>query len=419
MVVEERERVGGKAPLRVEDSFAVDRCVQSLLDTDAGVLAWIRELRLESSLLPLRPVDSAQLHGSQVVATRASSLGAIARTPGVSLRDRARLLRMPRLLARYREMLDPARPELAADLDYRSVADFGRLYFGRTLFERFVAPRATADTLGDEHELSRVAFLLHWAANAGGTAAPGLAPAPLGALAEAAAAGIDVRTRCRARQLKELPSGRLALECSGEAGDEVIEVDALVLATCAREAARLAESMLTPAERDFFGGVRTGPLVTLSVATERPVTGLPQLVRVPHVEGRPIEVLLVEPGTSGGRAPEGKGLVTLSARQDWAERNAERPDEWIASQLLAALGSILPLAARSQRGSVLHRDPEGVARFEVGAYRELARFRDVQRDRRGLGRHLYFAGDYLAGPRFEDAVSSGARAAADVAIDLR
>jgi predicted NAD/FAD-dependent oxidoreductase len=57
-------------------------------------------------------------------------------------------------------------------------------------------------------------------------------------------------------------------------------------------------------------------------------------------------------------------------------------------------------------------------RFEVGAYRALARFQHVQLDRRSLGRSLYFAGDYLSGPRFEDAIGSGLRAADALQRDL-
>ena len=414
VVVESGSVVGGKSRLESRDGLAVDRCLQVLLFADQHLLSWLAELEVGRDFLPLRPVHAAQLHAGGIVATRAGSLVEIARTPGVRWRDRARLLRFPRLIERYAPLLDPEQPERAADLDYRSVADFARLYLGRSLFERFVTPRVTAETLGDEHQLSRVAFLLHWKASLGGSAQMGIAARALGELAAAAAAQLDVRTGTRAEQIKELAPGRLALECR----DDVAEFDALVVATSAAEAGRLAAGVVTPAERDFLAGVRSAPLVTLNVEVSRPLVGLPQLVRIPHVEASPIEVLLVEPGVPGGRANEGGSRVTLSARQAWAEANAGADDAHIEEQLLLALETIFPSLRRSLRGSALQRDPVGVPRFEVGAYRELARFQRVQQDRRKLGRRLYFAADYLSGPRFEDAVASGARAAAALLSDL-
>ncbi len=413
-VVEEAKEIGGKAALVSRDGLAVDRSLQVLLFEDRRLLSWIQELEVGDSLLPLRSVHTAQLHAGRIVATGARGLAEIGRTAGVRWRDRARLLRLPRLMRRYSALLDPERPEMAADLDYRSVADFARLYFGRSVFERFVTPRVTADTLGDERELSRVAFLLHWQASRCGAARLGMPARALGELAAAAAQGLDVRMQIRAEQIKELSSGRLALECV----DEVAEIDALVLATSAGEAGRLAAGVATPAERDFLAGVRSAPLVTLSVATSRPLTGLPQLLRVPHVEASPIEVLLVEPGVPGGRAREGGARVTLCARQSWAEQNASADDDHIERSLLSSLDRIFQSLRRSLRATALHRDPLGVPRFEVGAYRELARFQRVQQDLRRLGRRLDFAVDYLAGPRFEDAVASGARAATAIVSDL-
>jgi len=414
VVIEEGNVVGGKARLDSLDGLAMDRCLQVLLFEDQHLLSWLGELEVASDFLPLRPVHASQLHAGRIVATRAGSLAEIARTPGVRWRDRARLLRFPRLIERYAPLLDPEQPERAADLDYRSVADFARLYLGRSLFEHFVTPRVTAETLGDEHQLSRVAFLLHWQASRGGSAQMGIASRALGELAAAAAADLDVRTATRAEQIKELAPGRLALECS----DDVAEFDALVVATSAAEAGRLAASLVTPAERDFLAGVRSAPLVTLNVEVGRPLSGLPQLVRIPHAEASPIEVVLVEPGVSGGRAREGGSRVILSARQSWAETNANADDRRIEEQLLSALERVFPALRRSLLGSALHRDPVGVPRFEVGAYRELARFQRVQQDRRQLGRRLYFAADYLSGPRFEDVVASGVRAAAALLSDL-
>jgi oxygen-dependent protoporphyrinogen oxidase len=417
-VIEERQAVGGKAALEIRDGFSIDRSLQAISFSDRGLLSWAADLGLGRKLLPLRPVHSAQLHGAQLLPCPARTLGEIARLPGVRLHDRLRLLRLPRLMRRYAPLLDLARPERAAELDYRSVADFARLYLGRSVLERFVAPRVAADTLGDERELSRVAFLLHWKQSEEGGARPGLAGTGLGELAQTACRKLDVRTGLRAQQVKDQALGRLALECSSNGGDEVFEVDALLLATSPCEAARIAASLLTPAERDFFAGVRFGPLVTLSVASDRPLTGMPQLVRVPHVERSPIEVALIEPGVPGGRAPEETGLITLSAGQRAAEAWAGDLGEHVRAELLAASERLHPGLGRSLRFAVLHRDPIGMPRFEVGAYRELARFQHVQRDRRSVGRRLYFAGDYLAGPRFEDAIASGARSAAAVFADL-
>jgi predicted NAD/FAD-dependent oxidoreductase len=136
------------------------------------------------------------------------------------------------------------------------------------------------------------------------------------------------------------------------------------------------------------------------------------------VERAPIEALLIESGTAGGRIPEGRGLVTLCATQRFATRHADTCDDQIARELLACLSRIHPGVGRSFRFSELHRDPVGLPRFEVGAFRALARFQRVQQDRRDLGRRLYYAGDYLAGPRFEDAIGSGLRAADALQHDL-
>ena len=419
VVFEAADFPGGKAAGADIEGFSIDRSLQVLSFEDRKLLAWLGELGLGSALLPMRAVSTAQLHEGRVVRTGARSLREIARTPGIGLRDAFRLLRLPRLMQRYTPLLDPDFPERAADLDYRSVADFARLYLGERVFERFASPLATSATLGNEYELSRAAFLLQWHVACHGSALAGLAAAGLHELALAAASRLDVRVRTRVQQLKQRASGELSLECSAVTGDERLEFDAVVITTAAPEAARIAAGLVTPAERDFFRQVRSGPLVSLSVAVEHPLTGLPQLVRVPHAEGSPIEVLLLESGSPGGRAPEGCGLVTLSATQRFATRSAAAPDEEVERELRAALSRIHPSAGWSVRFTKLHRDPEGLPRFEVGAYRALAGFQRVQADRRCLGRRLYFAGDYLSGPRFEDAIGSGLRAVDALLTDLR
>jgi protoporphyrinogen oxidase len=165
VVLLEREgRAGGRAVGTDAAGFAVGGRIPLLRSEDRNLLGWIAELGLGQELLPLRTVELAQLRLGGVRSIDPRGLAGIARIPGVSPWSWGRLLRLPRLMDRYRPLLDPSAPERAASLDFRSAADFGRLYFGRNLFERWIAPTLTSVYLSDARELSRAAFLLEWMA---------------------------------------------------------------------------------------------------------------------------------------------------------------------------------------------------------------------------------------------------------------
>src|SRR5215468_9821985 len=73
----------------------------------------------------------------------------------------------PRRPRRYRAHLDPLRPECAAPLDDRSLADFGALYFGRSVVADWIEPWLAERAAADEREASRASFLLRFAAERG------------------------------------------------------------------------------------------------------------------------------------------------------------------------------------------------------------------------------------------------------------
>ena len=83
----------------------------------------------------------------------------MARIPGVRLHQALRLLRLPRLMRRYAARVDPDAPEKSADLDDRSLADFGKLYFGTSVLDYWMTPFATGDSLCDASSTSRALFL--------------------------------------------------------------------------------------------------------------------------------------------------------------------------------------------------------------------------------------------------------------------
>jgi oxygen-dependent protoporphyrinogen oxidase len=419
IVLERRSWLGGRAAGELDRGFSIERSISALTHADTHLTQWIGELGLAGALLPLRLVQLAQVHGDRVVPIDPSTRVGVARIPGVNLLDGLRLVRWPRLVARYRSRLDPDRPERAARWDDRSIADFARLYFGPSSYERWVEPESMSVFLSEASETSRVGFLLSWLAGEGGRARPGVPRAPLADVVRAASERLDVRMRHRVERVEPAAHG-FRLHVRGEDRSErTLEADAVVVATAAGEAERLASAAIVPAERDYLRDVSYAPALTLNVALERPLAGLPQWVRVPRVERSPLVSYLSEPGLGGGRAPESCGVVTASAAEEFGLAHAGSPDEVVTKTLLEGLERFHPRLGGLVRFSHLSRALGAVPHFQVGAYRALERFQNVQRDRRAHGRRLYFAGDYLAGPRAEQALSSGLRAAACLGADFR
>jgi oxygen-dependent protoporphyrinogen oxidase len=415
-VFEREARPGGRARSESVEGFTLEAAGPVLSTGDQRLLSWIDELGLRDELLPLRPVVTIHCRGDRVANVDARGLLGVGRIPGVHPLHALRLVRLPRLISRYGVRIDPEAPERAADLDDRSLGDFGRLYFGRSVLAHWMGPFVTGTSLGDADDLSRVLFLRRYRSH--GRERPGLLRSALGELAEAAAAKLPVKYGAEALRVERRPDGGVALAVQVGGVERVFEPDAVVVATSAPEAARLTAPALVAAERDGLAEVRYQPALSLAVALRRPFFPHPQHIQVPHTEGSPLEIVLLEPGVRGGRVPDGRGLALLRATGAWSGAYFDAPEETVRKELLDAFARIRPGAESAVLFSKLHRVERALPRFDVGRYRQIARFERVQRELRREGRRLYFAGDYLMDPTLEGALASAHRATATVAEDL-
>jgi oxygen-dependent protoporphyrinogen oxidase len=411
-LLERESAPGGRVRSEWREGFTCEAADPVLSTADRRLRAWIEELGLRDELLPLRPLVSAQVRRGRLAEIDARDRTGIGRIPGVGLPRAARLLRLGRLLRRFGAALDPEHPERAAPLDDRSLADFGRLYFGRGVLERWMQPSLTTRCLGEAGQTSRALFLRRLHAEDGTHL--GLPRAGLGELPQAAAARLSVRYGVRVTRIEAGEPGklRLGLRPQGGGGERVREAEGVVVATSAEEAARVAAPLLAPAERDLLGRVRYLPSVVLTVALRRPFHSHPLLVRVPHAEGSPLESVLLEHGVAGERVPVGRGLARLQATSAWSASHYDLPAETLEKELLDAFDRLWPGARGAVVFALLQRVPRAMPHFGVGHYRAIAHFERVQADQRARGRRLCFAGDYLTDPSCEGAVRSAERAAA-------
>jgi oxygen-dependent protoporphyrinogen oxidase len=414
-VLERSDRVGGRATSDHREGFRFDAGAHQLCATDRNLLGLIASAGLEEQFLPLRPFQLAQVHGGRSLAVDPVGLLGVARLPGVRFHEALRLRRLARILRRFRGILDPRRPERAERLDDRSIADFTRLYFGGSVLDRWVAPVSADPSLCDPDSTSRVLFLLRYAARhyaPAGTLRSGLAD-----LAQALAPGDATRLGVDVQAL-ETSGKRIAVHVAAPDGERCIEAAAVVIATRAPAARHIAGDLLLTAERDFLARIDYVAAIVMAAALDRTEVYCSTRTRVPAIEGWPAAVVAIEPGGLRAPVPEGKGLAVVIANQQWSRAHLEAPDEIVEKDLIGVLQRLHPGSSSAVSFAIVWRHREAFPRFEVGRYREIARFRKIQRDLRAGGRRLYFAGDYLVDPCLEGAVTSGLRAADQILSDL-
>jgi protoporphyrinogen/coproporphyrinogen III oxidase len=404
-LLEREAEAGGRARSEAADGLPFEVGAH-VLGGASALASLARSAGAAELLLPARGVALARLEGGVRL-----PLAPFDREAAPRLRDRLRLARLERVEARFRGLLERPSSEAAGRLDDRSIAELAALYLPRAALAGWVAPLAAAWGLGAAEQASRVALMrLHGA----GALRAALPRSGLGALAAALARGLEVRLRCEVTRLEARAAGLRAELADGSS----LDAEAAVLATPGRTALRLADPLWTEPEREVLAGGRSAAAVVLHLALERPLLDEPTWIGVARDPALPLASLLHQPGAAGGPVPEGAGALSVVAAPDWSAARLDASDDALEKDLRTPLERVEPGVVRRLLAARVTRHDAAYPLFPVGRYRALARLRRVLRDRRSLGRRLYLAGDYLAGPTVEDAVLSGLRAAGEAAEDL-
>jgi hypothetical protein len=361
---------------------------------------------LEEQFLPLRPFRLAQVRGGESLLIDPAGLLGAARLPGVRLHEAFRLARLERILRRFRGILDLHRPESAARLDDRSIADFTRLYFGGSVLKAWVAPFAADSSLCDPDSTSRVLFLLRCVAR--GYAPAGTLRSGLADLAQALVPGDATWLGADVRALE--PAGeRITAHYAQADGERSIDGDAVVIATPAPVARGIADPCSRP-PRPPPEPVSVAAIV-VAVALIGPWYAPPDPFRRAR-DGRSRS----SPSSREVRVRLHRGKESPPDRE-----RALQPDPPGGARRDRREGSRRPASATPSRSSSCRalcvRHPRAYPRFDVVAIGDRA-LPQAERDLRAEGRRLYFAGDYLVDPSLEGAVTSGLRAADQILRDF-
>ncbi|WP_292672124.1 protoporphyrinogen oxidase [Nocardioides sp.] len=244
-------------------------------------------------------------------------------------------------------------------------------------------------------------------------------PGGMGGLTDALAAPLDVRRDATVRELARTASG-FALTVGPASAPELLEADAVVLATPAAPAARLLQG-LAPVAAAELAGIESASMAVVTFAFRAAdVTGLDDSsgFLVPPVDGRAIKASTFSfvKWDWVRRAGAAAGLVHLrtSLGRHREEAVLQRSDEELVALSLAELAEAVGLTARPVDVHV-QRWGGGLPQYAVGHLDRVARIRAAVAEVAGLA----VCGAAYDGVGIPAVIASSRRAVADLGAPVR
>ena len=406
-VLERESEPGGRMRSERHGSFVLDRGAQFIASGYRNLHAVARAVGLEDRVRALARSDNAILRDGRLHSGDYGSPLQLLRSRLLSAPAKARLPRLLFEVARHRRQLDPLRPELAAALDHEDLATGLIRLVGDEAFEYLLAPALSSTFDSDPEDLSLAFALLAIRFVAGGFRLQCF-DGGMGLLTQTLARELSVRTGCEAIAIEtETEGARVRYRARGREGS--VLADAAVVALPGSLVAGVCPK-LTPGERGFFEQVRYVRGTIVHLMFEKAPATLPYYgVAFPRREGLDLYGLAVD-HHKPGVAPPGAGLVNAALTARAAARLWDAPDAAVAELVVENLART-PIGRLRPIDAVIHRWSPMLPQLYAGYLPRLARFQSrLERSPR-----LAFAGDYLVGPYTEAALTSGLRAATEIA----
>ncbi len=416
-LIDASDRPGGMLRTDHVAGFVVERGPNTLQLRDPA-RAFLSSLGMDSSLVQAAPASRQRFlfHGEGLQPVPLSPLGLL-RSPLLSREGKLRLLREP-----FVSRGDP-RGE--------SVAEFAARRFGQEVVDALVGPFLTGIYAGDERELGVEAVFAALAEHERrhGSVTLGLLRNAIGKRGArgtrgvfSAVNGLGPFARRLAEQLIAPPAlesevlslhsehGHWFVRMVGPGGGRSLKSRRLVIATPAREAARLLGGVCQVAA-DGLAEIRYAPVVSIGLGVKpedvaKRIEGFGFLV--PRGAGLDLLGCLFMSQLFARRAPKGFELLQcLLGGQRWPEA-ADLPDDLLLGRLKRDLERALGLRGEPQLLAV-SRWPRAVPQPDRQHVQRIARIRSAVSAQPGLA----LAGSYLDGVGVPDALASGLRAGRD------
>jgi len=408
-VLEAGERAGSKMSSARRDGFLLDTGAIFLPTTHRNLLGIAAELGIESELVPggfvfglVRDARIHRLDGDRIAQD-------FLRTPALSRRAKLSAAKLALEALRARKATTARMPEAGA-YDGATLADWAAGNLSPELVEHLIDPAIRGIFAAEADEVSRVEFLGILALFAGAKLVAfreGMAY-----YADQLASRLDVTLGAEVLEVRQTPDGADVTWRDAD-GEQTRSVAGCVVALPAPAAASVRTD-LDAWRAAYLDAVKLGKILWPSVALAKAPPGVDTTyAMLPRSEHPFVGAIGLDHNKAPGRAPAGKGLLTIALTTGWAERHFDDDDDGVAAVAVEAADRFLPGTAEQVEFVEITRWTQSYA--PVGHYARLGefRFRSAREDRT-----VAFAGEYLSAPNLNAATAAGEAAAARLAAEL-
>jgi oxygen-dependent protoporphyrinogen oxidase len=332
-----------------------------------------------------------------------------ARTRLLSTRSKLKVARLARDSFRLRKLLSYEDLSLASEYDTETPAEYcGRRGLAGELYDYLIEPvvRGGAGVPGDVISVVEFFFLTQkvlgtklFAFRDGYSSFP-----------ERMAASLDVRLNTTVTQVTQQHDGvTIALEHPDHGHVEQRGAGAIVSSMGNMVPGLVPQ--LAPERAHFLEKLNYTSSVSINLALGAPPRDLPAaFIVVPRPVSNGLFAIIAEHNKAPGRAPEGKGLVTLYMLNEWAVAHRDDDDETLLRAALPEAERAIPgISNTIEFARVNHWYPVLVY-SHPGLYKELGSFHASRpRDSR-----IHLAGSYNSSGNVNTATTAGERAAREL-----
>jgi protoporphyrinogen/coproporphyrinogen III oxidase len=405
VVLERAPAAGGRTKSVENNGFTIDVGAGILPATYVDVARLIRDAGLEHLKEPIDGFVGTPRDGKLHLLDMRHPAMSLLKSKLLSWPSKIRLARLLLKLQKASDVLGFDTTAGAAPFDTESIADYCRRVLNDELREYFLEPLTRTLYLHNADEGSIVELL--WSLKNVSSNSSFALRGGMDSVARALASRFDVRYGIEVHDVRRVEDG-CSVTFSQHGNTETTEMfDACVCAVDARDMSQLLSSEFSQEQRAFLANIKYSTSVNLHYQLSSPLDNPALIIQVPRSIDPCLAAIVQDNLKGSGRAPPGKGLVSVFLTTDWGQSMWSRPDPEILADVAPRLEAVLPGFGGLIEAVHIERWRRAATIGRVGYYKELSLFEATL----DTGGAIQLASDIFAPSSVNVAVKQGQRAA--------